>query len=119
MSYKFSENLIAIRKIKGLSQRDLAKLTGISNRVIAYYELNSSIPDLDKLEKLAKALNVSIADLVDPDHSDKKILSLNTRSIKKIQLLEQLPREDQKKVIDYIKDLIKKNKPNQLTETKN
>ena len=106
----FAKNLIAIRKSKGLSQRDLAKLTGISNRMIAYYETNSVIPPIDKLGKLSKALEVSISELLDNNLSEKEIIKLNTRSLKKIKLLEQLPPEDQRKVLDYIKDLLEKNK---------
>lgn len=103
----FARNLIAIRKAKGISQRDLANLSGISSRVIAYYETNSSIPSIDKLEKLATVLDVSMSDLIDPKKSDKETLKLNTRTIKKIQLLEKLTTEDQKKVMDYIKLLLK------------
>ena len=106
----FAKNLIALRKLKGLSQRDLAKLTGLSNRVIAYYETNSSVPSIDKLEKVANALKISIAELIDPHYSDKSFLKLNTRTLKKIKLLEQLSLKDQKKVLDYIQALIDQNK---------
>jgi transcriptional regulator with XRE-family HTH domain len=102
----FAKNLIAIRKAKGLSQRDLAKLSNISNRVIAYYENKSSIPSYEILVKIAKALNVSICSLIDPEYSDKNILGLNTRTIKKIKLLDQLSPENQRKVTDYIKALL-------------
>ena len=106
----FAKNLISIRKTKGISQRDLAKKTGISTRMIAYYEGKSSIPSIEILKKLANALNVTVAELVDPEHKIQEIQNLNTRTIKKIQLLEQLPPEDQRKVLDYIKDLLDKNK---------
>jgi transcriptional regulator with XRE-family HTH domain len=104
----FALNLIALRKAKGLSQRDLAKRSGLSNRVIAYYETGESIPPMEKLEKIATVLKVSIAALIDPASSDKTTVNLNTRTIKKILLLEQLPPDEQRKVLDYIKDLIAK-----------
>lgn len=109
----FAKNLISIRKEKGFSQRDLAKATGISNRMVAYYETHSDIPPLDKLQKIAGALDISVAQLIDTELSDKNTLSLDTRTLKKIKLLEQLPAVDQRKVLTYIKDLIAKNKPNQ------
>ncbi|MCK4796572.1 MAG: helix-turn-helix transcriptional regulator [Spirochaetes bacterium] len=115
----FAQNLIAIRKSKGLSQRDLAKLSGISNRMIGYYETNSVIPPINKLEKLANALDVSVSNLLDRNLSNKKIINIDTRTIKKIRLLEKLPAEDQRKAIDYINALIaqQENKTfkNQLT----
>ncbi len=107
---EFAKNLIAIRKEKGFSQRDLAKASGISNRMIAYYETHADIPPTDKLKKIADVLEISVAQLIDTKLSDKNTLSLNTRTLKKIKLLEQLPAEDQRKVMTYIKDLIEKNK---------
>ena len=114
----FAKNLIATRKTKGFSQRDLAKLSGISNRMIGYYETYSVIPPIEKLEKLSKALDVSISELIDNKLSDKNIIDLDTRTIKKIKLLSQLPPEDQRKVLDYIKDLIEKNRSKQFIESK-
>jgi transcriptional regulator with XRE-family HTH domain len=114
----FAENLIAIRKSKGISQRDLAKISGISNRMIAYYESHTVIPPIDKLEKLASALKVSIAELLDSNLSDKKFIKLNTRTLKKIELLEQLTMEDQRKVLDLIKSLVNKEKSKQLADSK-
>ena len=106
----FAKNLISIRKERGFSQRDLAKATGISNRMIAYYETQSDIPPLDKLQRIAAALDISVAQLIDTELSDKNTLSLDTRTLKKVKLLEQLPPEDQRKVLTHIKDLIEKNK---------
>jgi len=108
----FAKNLISIRKKKGFSQRDLAKAAKISNRMIAYYETYSDIPPLDKLKKISEALDISVAQLIDTTLSDKNTLSLDTRTLKKIKLLEQLPTKDQRKVLIYIKDLIAKNKTN-------
>lgn len=104
----FSRNLIAWRKKKGLSQRDLAQSSGISYRMVAYYETHSVIPPADKLDQLALALNVTVAELLNPDLDTASIVQLNTRSLKKLQLLEQLTPEDQRKVMEYIKALATK-----------
>lgn len=114
----FAKNLIAIRKAKGLSQRDLAKLSNISNRVIAYYETKSSIPSYDILVKIAKALKTSICSLIDPEYSNKNILELDTRTIKKVKLLYQLSPVNQRKVTDYIKALLAQEKMNKEIEKK-
>jgi len=113
---QFSKNLITQRKLHGVSQRDLSKLTGISTRMIAHYETHAVIPPLDKLDALSKALNISVAELLDSTKTDETVQNLNTRTLKKIQLLEQLPPEDQKKVLDHIKDLIAKNKSNTVKQ---
>lgn len=77
--------------------------------MIAYYETHADIPPTDKLKKIAEVLEISIAQLIDTDLSNKETLSLNTRTLKKIKMLEQLPADDQRKVMTYIKDLIEKN----------
>lgn len=50
----------------GLSQRALAKQVGVSDAYIAQLETRERAnPSLDVLEKLAKALKVSVAELVE------------------------------------------------------
>ena len=57
--------LVTIRKINGLSQRGLAKLSGIGHITIARIETGVFDPRLSTLRVLAKALNVKISELVD------------------------------------------------------
>jgi transcriptional regulator with XRE-family HTH domain len=102
----FAKNLITLRKAKGMSQRDLAHASGISNRMIAYYENHSVIPPIAKLEKLAHSLKVSLGELIDKNLAKSDVSSLNTRTLKKVKLLEQLPPAEQRKVLDYINALI-------------
>ncbi len=104
----FARNLIAIRKEKGVSQRDLAEHTGISHRMIAYYETNAVIPPLDKLEKIATILGVPISRLTDSSLIALESIKLDTRTMKKVRLIEQLPPAEQKKVMEYAKDLLEK-----------
>ena len=58
----FNKNLAIYRKQRGLSQRELAKLINTTHRTIAYYENETNSIPVDKLEKLAKVLNVSPGD---------------------------------------------------------
>jgi transcriptional regulator with XRE-family HTH domain len=52
------------RAQRGLSQRDLADVSGVSREYIARLELGQHDPTVSTLEKLAKALKVSVADLL-------------------------------------------------------
>lgn len=53
------------RKLKGLSQAKLAKACGwASQSRVGNYELNTREPSLDDLNLMAKALDVTVADLV-------------------------------------------------------
>ena len=50
----------------GLSQRELAKRVGVSDAYITQLETRERInPSLDVLRRLAKALQVSVAELVE------------------------------------------------------
>lgn len=48
---------------KGYSQRDLAKLSKVSDSAISYYENGRSI-DIDVLDKLCRALNIDMFDFL-------------------------------------------------------
>lgn len=61
-----AEQLATIRKQKGLSQAKLARETGLSASTIAMYETNRRSPDLDTLQRLARALDVETKALAGP-----------------------------------------------------
>lgn len=63
--YPLSKNLRKLRELKGLSQDRLAKLADIANNTIIKIEQGENQnPTLDTLNKLAKALAVSVDDLI-------------------------------------------------------
>ena len=53
--------IIAVRKEQGISQRELGKLTGIKQPVIARIESGQSYPRIDTLVKLLTPLGKTIA----------------------------------------------------------
>ena len=55
--------LAASRKAKGLSQRALAALAGVSNTTVARVEAGAVTPDTATIEKLAAALELRPRDL--------------------------------------------------------
>ncbi len=65
---EFSKNLKATRVACGISQKEMAKMLGISYRTYQNYELttsNNREPDLETLCKISKILHVSIDELLD------------------------------------------------------
>ena len=61
-------NLKKLREEASLSQNKLATLSGVSNRMIQYYEQgvkNINKAQAETLFKLAKTLNCSIEDLIE------------------------------------------------------
>ena len=63
--YPLSNNLKKLREKKGLSQDRLAKLAEVANNTIIKIEQGENInPTLDTLKKIAKALEISVDDLI-------------------------------------------------------
>lgn len=57
------ENIKRIRTQKGLTQKELGKLSGINEVQIRRYEIEKAIPQIETLTKIATALNVSLMQL--------------------------------------------------------
>lgn len=60
----FGKRLALVRKAKGITQLELAKKIGATQRVIAYYEAESDHIPTNLLVPIAKALKVSLDELV-------------------------------------------------------
>lgn len=57
------ENIKHYRKVKGLTQQELADKLGISLDFMGKIEVAFSKPSLDTLIKIAEGLNISVSDL--------------------------------------------------------
>lgn len=55
----------ALRKEKGLTQKELAQRLGVSASMIGQYETDVRKPKLKTLEKISAALGVAITDIID------------------------------------------------------
>lgn len=54
------DSLIAIRHEKGMTQKDLASATNLTQSVIARFESKKIVPQLDTIDKIASALGCKI-----------------------------------------------------------
>ncbi len=59
-----SQNLIELRKNRGLKQSDLSEKIGYSDKTISRWENGTSVPDITTLVKLAEFYDVSLTDLI-------------------------------------------------------
>ena len=64
---KIGERLKKFRTAKGLSQKQLAVMSGMSEPAIRNYELGNRYPNGKQLEKIAGALGISPLAIADPD----------------------------------------------------
>jgi transcriptional regulator with XRE-family HTH domain len=93
----FSENLARLRKMKGLSQGDLAKLSGLTRRIIGHYENEAVEPPLRNIRAIADALGVRISELLDETRNLAKqsndLTDIDPRSVKKLKDILSLPQK--------------------------
>lgn len=59
-----SSNLKNLREKLGYSQKELADLALVSQSVIGHIEANNRCPRTDTLQKIAKALGVTVSELL-------------------------------------------------------
>lgn len=60
----FGPRIAALRRQTGLSQEALAEKVGVSRQAIGKWESGASLPGVENLQELAKALNVSCDELI-------------------------------------------------------
>lgn len=68
-----NERILALRRAAGLSQEALAEQVGVSRQAIGKWESGASLPGLDNLQELARALGVSCDELLTGKSPERKI----------------------------------------------
>lgn len=102
----FGKRLAELRQQRGLTQAEIGKAVGVSQRVIAYYETESEQPPGALLADLAKALRVS-ADVLLGLKAVKDGTSPKTaRLLKRLRKVEELPAADQRAVLKLVEALV-------------
>lgn len=103
------ENIKKYRNIRSMSLRDLASVVGVTQTAIAKYENNELVPDGDRLMEIARALSVSVADLMKPQRKNRPIKisyrkshSLSRKSQTKLEILLQDKINDYLDVLDLL-----------------
>jgi transcriptional regulator with XRE-family HTH domain len=61
----FGDNLKRARERAGISQAQLAELIGVSQPMVAQYELNTKVPSVIIAVNMEKALHVTCRELVE------------------------------------------------------
>ena len=101
----FGDRLKSLRLEKGLSQRELGDLIGISDRVVGYYEANDRFPkDEILLKNIADFFNVSMDDLLDMDNNIKQLPYEKFMNTVKVHFMNASP-EDQAAIFNDITDI--------------
>lgn len=110
IDYHFGDQIKLLRQTRGMTQIDLGKKIGLSKRMIAYYEIQSTrLPKIEVIQKFANALNCQVEQLIKKNENPPE--KVNSKLWKKLRQVEKLDSPDQEAVINIIEHLIKKQNP--------
>ncbi len=99
----FGKRIKELRKQKKLTQEQLGELVGIDYKQIGNIETGTYFTTMPTLEKIAKALDVDIAELFNFNHNKNK-----EQLLKEIKyLLDEASEEKIKFIYRIIKDILK------------
>lgn len=75
----FGETLSSLRKQNNMTQKELASVLHVSDKVISKWELGQSEPDLFTLKQIAQIFNISVAKLLGEKEAEPTKVDLNTK----------------------------------------
>ena len=76
-SYITSATIKNLREKKGLTQSELAEKIGVSAKTVSKWETAKGLPDISLIQPLAKALGVSVIELMSGDYIVNRNVSCN------------------------------------------
>ena len=76
-TYVTAATIRTLREIKNLTQAELAKQIGVSDKAISKWETSKGLPDISLLQPLAKALGVSVIELMNGEQITNKNTAAN------------------------------------------
>lgn len=90
---KLSDNIKKYRKAKNMTQKDLARETGLSIASIQGYEQNKYNPKIEQLKKISVVLDVSLYDLTQGTktaYTLEELKELKAAMYKDVQSIQRL-----------------------------
>lgn len=98
----FGPRLAALRQSQGMTQTELGHAVGISQRMVAYYELESAQPPGALLVGFARALKVSADELLGLTPTTERVSPKTARLLKRLTRIAELPPADQRAVLKLV-----------------
>jgi transcriptional regulator with XRE-family HTH domain len=105
----FGARLAQLRRERGVTQKELGAVVGISARMVAYYEGKEGNPSVSLLPKLADALGVPIDDLFPKRrNSSAQKARVNLRLLRRLQKVENLPEREREALLRVFDAMVSK-----------
>jgi transcriptional regulator with XRE-family HTH domain len=98
----FGAKLAELRKLRGLTQPQLAEQLDVSLDMLIYYERRANNPSADFVKKAATFFNVSADELLGHSVQARRKSGPPSQLEQRLAALQQLPREKQKLVLQIL-----------------
>lgn len=98
-----ANKITLLRKEKGWSQTELAKLIGSSREIISKYEKDSVMPSIEMAKKIADAFGVSLDFLV----GEGQNASFDKKTVQRMQEIESMDAEAKERLFSVIDSVIR------------
>lgn len=99
------ERIKEYRKLRGLSQVELAELIHVSQRTISSWEVGRTEPNMGAIEMLSAVLSCRKTDLIGDDATPQK---LTDEEIRLISLFRLLGKDEQDMIFNVIETAVKR-----------
>jgi transcriptional regulator with XRE-family HTH domain len=104
----FGQRLARLRKARGFTQTELGRLIGLSQRMMTYYERQSTWPPAHLLPRLAAILGVSLDELTGTKPVADAPPRRHSRLWRKLRAIEKLSKRDQQALLRTIDAFLRK-----------
>lgn len=81
MGYVTGDTVKTLREKRKITQKELAEIIHVSDKTISKWETGKGLPDISMIDELAKALGVSITELLTGDLRVNENLSANMKKV--------------------------------------
>lgn len=102
----FGERMARLRNKAGYTQRDLASETGISQRMIAYYEKQTQYPPTHLLPILAEALGTSADELLGISKEAATGKKKDMRLWRRFSRIEKMDTKEKRQILQLLDTFI-------------
>jgi transcriptional regulator with XRE-family HTH domain len=112
-----------IRTLKELSQKEVYTIANLDAAQYSRIESSKTDPTLNTLERISKALGVTLADLFASEEQIKDVPALDKTIMEKVQLMDALTKDEKQTIYTILDAFVSKRKlkealKNVLTEAK-
>ena len=95
---KFSEKLIRLRRINGITQDEFAKKVGVSRQAVYKWESGQSYPEVPKLLEIKNLFGISIDSLLDENFEIALPEKKKRKRSAKAEIISDMPAAEEEKV---------------------